>query len=130
MSALTMARKGFAQVFDLSKLEVTVYEVDSERDSEDNNVLTITSTNSTYAKPDRGMEQDVKDEQVGQIPDADYALYFPYTYTTGLKVGGYLLYDSKQYRMETVAPHKMPPSDALVFTKVTIKESNATLVSP
>jgi len=127
MTELTLARKGFMRIFNISKEAVTVYEVSKERDAEDNSVLTITSTNATYAKINRGGETDIKDARVGQIPDADAVAYFPYNYTTGLIVGNYMAYDSRRFRIERVSEYRIAGTSALVYTKVWLKESNAIL---
>lgn len=124
MSALTQARAAFGRIFALSKEAVVVYVVSFVRNSQDDTVLTVSSTNNTYAKVDRGSEQDIYTD-AGTLANADFVMYFPHSYTTGLSEGNYIDYDSRTYKIERVSEYRL--ADGLVYTKLFLKESNQVL---
>ena len=126
MSVATLARRGFSKIFEDSREQVTVRVVTWSRNSEDDQTKT-TASYSTYAKIERG---GVDGRQVlglaaGTLGDADLAMYFPYTYTTGLAPDNYITYDSVNYKITQVKPYRVKDS-TLVYTKVYLKQTNET----
>lgn len=119
MTVVTLARKGFARIFDVSKEEVILNNVTIARSDQDD--LTYTPHNSSeYAKIERGGLKDVA-SKAGDIGDADLAMEFPYTVESGLDVSNFITYASKKYQITRVQPYNL--GEDLIYTRVYLKET-------
>ena len=125
MSALDMARKGFAKILNLAQEDVTIKSVTFARSAQDD--LTTTTTNyPTVAKLNRGGYSDI-DGDGGSLGDADLVMYFNYDIdsTVGLSVGNYITYNSLNFKIEKLSPYNL--AAGLVYTKAYLKESNESI---
>jgi len=120
----TRARQGFMKIFNASRESVIVRVVTWTRNSEDD-AAKSTASYMTYAKIERGgiSGRQLMGLEAGTLGDADLAMYFPYTFTTGLVPDNYITYNSVNYKISQVKPYRVKDS-TLVYNKVYLKESN------
>jgi hypothetical protein len=124
-SVLNTLRKAFTKIMGEAAESVVVHSVTWTRNTQDDSTKT-TSPSTTTAKIERGGGVQGKEElqlEAGTLGDADLAMYFPHSYTTGLSVGNYVTYSSTNYKITKVKPYTIKDG-ALVYTKVFLEETN------